>query len=101
LVSLSLERCAALGSESSLYYQIEIPDALFLVLLVLALLLDVLLVLLVLVLLGVPQLSYHLFAVLVVVLANTLSGLLFHLAADDSVADDSVADDMGKYHFLA
>jgi len=27
--------------------------------------------------------------------------LLFHPAADDSVADDSVADDIGKYHFLA
>jgi hypothetical protein len=121
LVSLSLELYAALGSESSPYYQSEIPDALFLALLVLVLLLALLvlvlllgglLALLVLVLLlggllalpallGVPQLSYHLFAVLVVVLANTLSGLLFHLAADDSVADDSVADDMGKYHFLA
>jgi hypothetical protein len=42
------------------------------------------------------ELSHYQFAVVVVVLEDTLSGLLFR-----SAASDSVASDIGKSHFLA
>jgi len=118
LASLSLRLLAVLGSVLRLC-QSEMPGASSLVSLLVSLLdvlqgvlvpllalqgvlvplLDALLVPLLDALLvpqGVLQLSYYQFAAVVVGLVDTLSGLLFH-----SAAGDSVASEIGKHHFLA